>query len=534
MSTLPLANSDLKLAWWRLAPALVLLSLLWLLIFNQQRLEWSVNVVYAYGWAVPVMALYLLRERWRTRPAVAAGPSTLLVPFLLGAAAVLLFAYLPVRIIQEANPDWVKINWSLAALGIGLAALAITLVAGVRSAWHCAFPLLFCLTALPWPVWMDTWLLQSLMRGNAVICAELLTWMGTPAMAEGNLIHVADQVVNVEEACSGIRSLQTAFMMSLFLGELHRLKLLRRLGLVAASFGVAFLLNIGRTLFLTSLTLTEGGADRWHDTVGVVAMILCLIALWGLSEWFRSNEGEPPPSPAGPVRRAAFPAWFALAGIGWLLTAEVLTGAWYGYHERRLPPPVKWEVRWPVHATNFQRDEFAERTLALLKFNEGSTASWITEDGHPWQMYALHWLPGRVSKFLASSHYPSVCLPATGLVLVGELEGWVGMVNGVRLPFSSYLFDQGGRDVYVFHAIIEDRPLREDEPVFYRQVNTTERLLSVWRGERNLGQHVIGIALLGATSLEDAREIARRSLGPVIRPIVPVTASAKSPSLCLL
>ena len=81
-----------------------------------------------------------------------------------------------------------------------------------------AFPVLFCMTALPWPVWMEDYMVQSLMRGNARICAELMTLFGQPALAEGNLIQVGKAWVNVEEACSGIRSLQTAFMVSLFLG----------------------------------------------------------------------------------------------------------------------------------------------------------------------------------------------------------------------------------------------------------------------------------------------------------------------------
>ncbi|MBC8041325.1 MAG: exosortase/archaeosortase family protein [Opitutaceae bacterium] len=503
------------------APAIGLLVVLWLLIFNQQRLEWSVNVIYAYGWAVPAMAVFLLWERRRTRP-VSRPPSRAFALAGLAVAAALLVAYLPVRVIQEANPDWVKINWSLAALGVGVAWLVFALAGGARQALHFTFPLLFCFTALPWPVWLDNWLVQSLMRGNATVCAELLTWMGTPALAEGNLIQVAERWVNVEEACSGIRSLQTAFMMSLFLGELHRLTVLRRLGLVAASFGVAFLLNIGRTLLLTRLTVSSDEAlvDRWHDPVGVVAMILCLVALWALSEWFRPRRSpslDPRPSPLDSPRHSSpLPASFALAGILWLVSAEFLTGAWYRYHERRVPPALAWDIDWPEKAPKFKRGEFAERTLALLKFNTGDTASWQAEDAYPWQMYALHWNPGRVSKFLSSAHHPTVCLPATGLQLVRELGNWECLSNGVRLPFSTYLFAQNGQDVYVFHAIVEDRPRRDGEPVTYRQVDTSERLRSVGRGERNLGQHVVGIALLGASSPGDAREIAQRVLDSVI------------------
>ncbi len=498
-------------------PTALLLALLWLLIFNQQRLEWTVNVVYSYGWAVPALALYLLWERWGTRPAAGSRPR----PWrLLALAGLLLAAYLPVRIIQEANPDWVKVNWTLAALGVGLSFLAFVALGGLRFARHFAFPLLFCFTALPWPVWMETWLLQNLMNGNAAICAETLTLAGTPAIAEGNLIQVADRWVNVEEACSGIRSLQTAFMMALFLGELHRLSVLRRLGLVAASFAIAFLLNIARTLVLTLLTADDGSAESWHDPVGLAVMVLCLVALWGVSELFRPRRaGAPAAAAGGEFRHPSFPRWFAAAGCVWLVAAEAMTAGWYAWHESRLAAAAAWHVAWPERAPGFQRGEFAERTFALLKFNEGVTASWQTEEGHAWQMYALSWEPGRVSQYLSSAHYPTVCLPATGLELVAEFGLWDCTENGLSFPFATYLFRQGDRDVYVFHAIIEDRPRRADEVVVaYRQVDTAERLRSVWRGERNLGQHVIGIALLGATSMDEARAIAARVLQPVLVP----------------
>jgi exosortase len=495
-----------------------LAGLFWLLIFNQQRLEWTVNVVYAYGWAIPFLALFLLWERWRVRPAPATPP---LPRTLVAIGAVLLFAYLPVRVIQEANPDWVKINWLMAGLCAALTLLVFAAAGGRRYAVYFSFPILFCFSALPWPVWLETALVQNLMRGNASICAEVLTWCGLPALALGNVIQVGDRLVNVEEACSGIRSLQTAFMMSLFLGELHRLSVLRRIGLLVASFAVAFVINLLRTLLLTYLVARGTEVESWHDPVGVAAMVLCLLALWGIAELFRPRQPKPVVAAVGPRAKLVsrlFPVWFAVAGCAWLLAAEGLTRLWYVSHESRLAPGVTWHVAWPENAPRFQRGKFAERTLALLKFNEGETAGWKADGAYPWQMYHLAWWPGRVSKFLSSAHYPTVCLPATGLKLVSELGPWECTVNGIRLPFVTYLFDQDGRSVYVFHAIIEDRPVRVGEQFSYRQVDSSERLASVWRGERNLGQHVVGIALLGAGSPEEARMIAARQLRAIIRP----------------
>lgn len=495
-------------------PTAGLVALFWLLIFNQQRLEWTVNAVYSYGWAVPFLALFLFWERWQRRPQVLGRSAPALV---LGIAAILLLAYLPVRVIQEANPDWVKINWMMAGLCAGISLVALASIGGARYAAYFAFPIIFCFSALPWPVWMETYLIQSLMRGNASICAEILTAFGMPAIAEGNLIQVANHMVNVEEACSGIRSLQTAFMMSLFLGEFHRLSVLRRVGLMVASFVVAFVINLLRTLLLTYLT-GQGTADKWHDTVGNVSMVLCLATLWGISEWFRPKTAQRETQPAMTPPAAPFPTWFALAACTWLVASEAATRYWYSSHEKKLPPPITWHVAWPKQAPHFAQGEFAQRTLALLKFNQGGTASWIADAGYPFQMYYLDWEPGRVSKFLSSSHYPTVCLPATGLNLVSEMGVWDCKLGELQIPFASYLFDERGRDVYVFHAIIEDRPLRPGEHFSYRQVTSSERLTSVMRGERNLGQHVIGIALRGAASPADARDIVVRVLKDVIRP----------------
>lgn len=504
------AHQLTPIAW---VPTVLLIAFFWLLIFNQQRLEWTVNAVYSYGWAVPFLALFLFWERWRRRPA----PKEISAQgLLLAVAAVLLLAYLPIRVIQEANPDWVKINWMMAGLCAGLSLVALTIIGGLRYGFYFAFPILFCFSALPWPVWMETSLIQHLMRANASICAEILTLFGVPAIAEGNLIQVANHWVNVEEACSGIRSLQTAFMMSLFLGEFHRLSVVRRIGLMLASFAVAFVVNLLRTLMLTYLT-GQGTADKWHDTVGNVSMITCLVALWGISEWIRPKQQLAEESPT-PVSRTPFPIWFVAAGCVWLAFTEVGTRYWYSYHEKKLPPPITWHVSWPKEAPRFNEGEFPERTLAILKFNEGGTASWMADAGYPFQMYYLNWEPGRVSKFLSSSHYPTVCLPATGLTLVSEMGVWDCKLGELQIPFATYIFDENGRDVYVFHAIIEDRPLRPGEHFSYRQVNSSERLTSVLNGERNLGQHVIGIALRGAVSPTDAREIVVRVLKNVIRP----------------
>ena len=54
---------------------------------------------------------------------------------------------------------------------------------------------------------------------RASIASETLALCGIPAQLEGNLIRVRTGVVGVSEACSGVRSLQTAIMIGLLFGD---------------------------------------------------------------------------------------------------------------------------------------------------------------------------------------------------------------------------------------------------------------------------------------------------------------------------
>ena len=61
--------------------------------------------------------------------------------------------------------------------------------------------------------------IQGLTRLNTALTVEILGLLGIPAVPQGNVIELATGSVGIDEACSGIRSLQATLMISLFLGE---------------------------------------------------------------------------------------------------------------------------------------------------------------------------------------------------------------------------------------------------------------------------------------------------------------------------
>lgn len=492
------------------------LGALWLSVWSQQSLEWRVNPLYSYGWAIPALAGYLVFERLRDAAAPLARAANWLPALVLSAVAL---ALVPLRVIHEANPDWVRINWLMAVAALGSTFAVLTAWGGWRWTWHFAFPVVFTLTALPWPVWAEEAFTQGLMQLNTQISAEGLSLCGIPALAQGNTIAIGQSLVDVEEACSGIRSLQTAFMMSLFLGEFYRLRFVRRIVLVLSSFVVAFLLNTARTVTLTYVAGRDGteALHRWHDPMGNFVMIGCIVGLWGLAALVaRGNRphalaGGPGTSLLTTPRLAITPFVVLLVG---LLAGEITTRAWYGYHESRLPAPLRWDIAWPTAAADYTSTPFDDRTVKLLKHNDGARGSWTDADGIRWQAFFLRWDPGRVSKFLAGSHYPTVCFPASGLELVENRDLLPVTVGQLTIPFRTYIFERAGQRFFVFHGLVEERPSVSGEHLDYRQVAADERLASVLAGNRNLGQRVLGITLSGAVYDYDSAVAALRAALP--------------------
>ena len=138
-------------------------------------------------------------------------------------AIVALLLLLPVRLFEIANPEWRLLAWIHALAVVTLTLLLLWWAGGKAWLRHFAFPVAFIFIAVPWPTALETPLIQGLMRIVAHVAAETAMLLGTPAQVEGNLIRVNNGLVGVNEACSGIRSLQTSLMIGLLFGEVKRL-----------------------------------------------------------------------------------------------------------------------------------------------------------------------------------------------------------------------------------------------------------------------------------------------------------------------
>lgn len=496
--------------------AVSVFALLWLEVVSRLRFEWTINPQYGYGWTVPFLAAYVFWRRREHAPAPG-NPRSKIFPIAI--AIIAATSLIPVRLIQEANPDWRMLSWAMALSAVAISACAVYLAGGIRWLRHFSFPLLFFLVAVPWPMQFEQLIIQGLMRVDALINVEVLNAIGIPAVQLGNVIEVGSGFVGIDEACTGIRSLQATFMVSLFLGEFYGFTPLRRAILVVAGAVLAFVCNLIRTFLLVYVGAEHGSAaiKSWHDPAGHTILMACLLGLWGLSIFLRARTSEPLVRRSTPVSALPIPAFLLIAILGLTLVAEAGTQVWYIAHERRTARVDPWAVAWPTQARNWKSVPVAESAQDLLRYNEGGGGAWKTEDGHEWLMYFFRWLPGRTAALFIKNHRPDICLPASGMQLRGGAQNRLFLVNGIPLPIRSYVFENRGQSLHVYYCYW-DGSLPQNDANDQENWTAAGRLDNVRRGKRDIGTQMLEIAAGGYADDAAAEEAVRNELAKIIQP----------------
>ncbi len=444
---------------WPAAAVLLFFAFLWFEIINQLKSEWTLNPQYGYGWSVPFLSIYLIWKRWPERPSPAPPSARVLPLALISFCSLLLF---PIRFVAEANPDWRLLSWSLALVVVAVSLGIVFLTGGAPWLRHFAFPFLFLLVAVPWPMQAEQVVTQSLMRAVTAINVLVLNVAGTPALQHGNVIEVGSGLIGIEEACSGVRSLQATLMISLFLGELYSFNLGRRILLVIAGGVFAFVCNLVRTAILVWIGAHRGATaiEAWHDPAGLSILLVCLFGLWSLSLLMRRHA----------------------------------------------------EAQIPIRAIDYQY-----APLRLLRYNDGGGAAWEGSEGRRWMMYFFHWLPGRTAALFVKVHRPDICLPASGITMVRDNGIHLLKVNGVNLPIRSYRFDDHGAPLHVFYCYWDARSSYENKSAANEEDWTARgRIRAAMRGQREIGAQMLELVVWGFDDDVEASMALQRQLEQIV------------------
>jgi exosortase len=540
------------------------LVLLWAYAVYRLGTLWHSNADYAYGWFVPLLCLALFWERWKTRPprdplGVSTGPM-----ILWGLLALTL---MPSCLFLEVIPAWRFAGWAFAGAVIGITFCALYLIGGRCWVHHFAFAVLFFVIAVPWPTRLEVPLITKLSHLNAALSTWAVNWLGTPAIRNGVVIQTGAGMVGIDEACSGIRSFQAAVMVALFLGELFRYGLFRRLFLLLCGAGLAFGCNVVRTSYLVRVCDQKGKAavNLYHDPAGFTILGITLAGLLVLTWLFRprkSPEAQPaskdqPESAAelevksrwsegvtqpsgvavepraergrqGESRQSNVGLTAALVcTLLWVLAVEVEIEVWFRPTENRAASKGTWSLQWPTQQPGFLQPPIADSVRNMLKYDEGTRAEWREANGRPWQVYYLRWLPAH-SRYRAvdaseqaQGHRPDVCLELAGMALQKNFGSQLRQIKGVSVLTNLEKFSDRGRPLHVMTCYWEP----DAASLGYQPANppsTANALRNAWHAlqthDRGRNEKcVVKIAVWGMETDEEAEAAINEFLQRAVR-----------------
>lgn len=493
--------------------ALAVAALYWTQLFYQLQFEWSANAQYGYGWFVPVLAGTIFWQRWIKRP-TPAPPASGVRAFSI-VVVLCLAALLPLRLIHEANAGWRSAQWLHAAILLAISLLLLWRLGGKVWLKQFSFPVGFLLLAVPWPNRIENEIIQGLMRLVAMITMELVGLFNVIAIQHGNLLEIRSGIVSVDAACSGVRSLQTSFVISFLAGELYRLRFTRRLVLVLAGVLIALLTNVGRTSFLTWSAATQGTArmESFHDSAGEISVGLLLAGVWILARAF--SGGSLPPHKMVSRSAFAFPfsaAWI-IAPLAWIFCIEGANVLWFRAGDNRDRPNQEWSINWPTGATGYREIPLPRLAFEMLRYDTAVNSAWQDEAGHQWNVIALRWGPENRNSFIGRGHTPDLCMTSAGWRLASEPPPVNMTVNGVDLFFRRYIFELNATSAQFFLLLWDGRSPRERQE-FNNPL--AERLRAAMEGRRHHVLKKLEISLIGNLSPQEALDVLQLQLQQLI------------------
>ena len=265
---------------WLVTGACAIAVFLCLPAINLMSFLWSGSEFYGHGFAMPLVAGYLVYQNrvqfFAALRDLRPPPLGALVAFSVGALEVLM-------VIGDVG--------FAASVGIpGVLAAAAYAIGGMPLLRPLTLPLGFLAMMVPLPRFLTYQILFRLKLAVTDTAVSLLQAGGKTVAAEGNRILLPDHTLYVADACSGLTSIVTLLPLSCIVAYFLSRGVWRRAVVIASVIPLAMAANTLRVLITVQLVSTLGpehAQGLLHESYGVATSILGTLAVIGVARVLR-------------------------------------------------------------------------------------------------------------------------------------------------------------------------------------------------------------------------------------------------------
>ena len=249
----------------------VLIGWLYSFILYHLVVQWWQDPNFSHGFFVPLFSTFVLwQDRFRLAR-LSAIPSSWGLLIVVGALFVLIVG------VTGAELFLSRVSFLLLIAGLVIFFLGWNYFRAVFFAWA------FLILMIPIPAIIFNQITFPLQLVASKVAAMLLALLGVPVLREGNVINLPAMVLEVAEACSGIRSLLSLTTLAIIYGYLMEPRNSVRVGLALASLPIAVVANSFRivgTGLLVQYWDPEKAEGFFHLFSGWLIFVISLLLLF--------------------------------------------------------------------------------------------------------------------------------------------------------------------------------------------------------------------------------------------------------------
>ena len=240
--------------------------------------DWYNDPNYSHGFLVPLISVYFLSENWGALKVTPLSPSNLGLPVIIGSLLLLLLGYVGTEYFTM-RASLVPLIGGIVLYWFGWAVLRLSSLAIV---------FLIFMVPLPYIVYDAIAFPLKLLVTNASV--TVLKILSIPVVSEGNIIMFPQTVLEVADACSGLRSLMSLVTLAVALAFLSQKTAVKRTILIISAVPVAIVTNMIRVIVTGVLASHYGAAAAegfFHEFAGMAIFAMAMIILFSESAILR-------------------------------------------------------------------------------------------------------------------------------------------------------------------------------------------------------------------------------------------------------
>ena len=258
-----------KMQWQPVAWFALLLLICYAPILYRMGVQWATDENMGHGFFVPLIAGYIAWQRRGELMATPRKPNGWGLFLVVFAAAEALAATLGAELFTA------RLAFVIALFGV------ILYLGGTRWVRILLFPLLLLPFMIPIPAIIYAQLTLKLQMLASQLGEFLISLMGIPVLRAGNTLQLPSQILDIAEACSGIRSLMSLGFLSLVYAYFADKRVWIRWALLVATVPIAIGANgirVAVTGLLSEIN-TKLAQGAYHETEGYIVFVVAMIAL---------------------------------------------------------------------------------------------------------------------------------------------------------------------------------------------------------------------------------------------------------------